>query len=104
MSVSVEEQETTISFYRDSDTAVVYTSDRTVMTKLDKLAEDPGSPWTLVRESRLQGGDVVGKYYRTPKGLISFRRAKVTRELTDEQKADMAQRLRNSLADWKNKA
>lgn len=39
MGIPVTEQETTVSFSRDSDTASVWTSDSTVMTKLDKLVE-----------------------------------------------------------------
>ena len=36
MSIPVNEQETTVSFCRSDNYAVIYTSDSTVMTKLDK--------------------------------------------------------------------
>ena len=39
MSVPVNEQETTISFMRNSDKAIIYTSDKTMLTKLHKLAK-----------------------------------------------------------------
>lgn len=42
MSVSVEEQETHVNFNRDDERAAVYTSDTTVMTKLNKLISLPG--------------------------------------------------------------
>lgn len=38
MSVAMNEQETVIHFGRDSEECEIYTSDTTVMTKLDKLA------------------------------------------------------------------
>ena len=44
MSVSLQEQETVINMSRDLDYADIYTSDRTVMTRLDKLAEDENCP------------------------------------------------------------
>ena len=37
MTFKVEEQETTIAFYRNDKTVVVYTSDRTMITKLSKV-------------------------------------------------------------------
>ena len=49
MGLNISEQETSVSFTRDSDICTVYTSDSTVMTKLDKLAESNKSPhWKLV--------------------------------------------------------
>lgn len=39
MSVAVAEQETVICISRDSEECTVYTSDSTMMTKLDKLAK-----------------------------------------------------------------
>ncbi len=37
MGLQITEQETTVNIYRDSDTIRIYTSDTTMMTKLDKL-------------------------------------------------------------------
>ena len=100
MGLSVSEQETTISFMRDSDICIVYTSDSTVMTKLDKLAEREKAPhWTLKEEHRLQGGELIGKTYETHKRLISFRADITTRELTDEQKEAAAERMK----EWREK-
>ena len=39
MALPVHEQETNIIFMRNSDMAVIYTSDSTTMTKLDKLID-----------------------------------------------------------------
>ena len=95
MGLSITEQETTVNFMRDSDICTVYTSDSTVMTKLDKLAESEKAPlWKLKEEHRLQNGELVGKTYETHKRLISFRADIVTREMTEEQKEAAAERMR----------
>lgn len=95
MGLPVYEQETTVNFYRDSDICTVYTSDSTVMTKLDKLAENPKAPhWKLKEEHRSQSGDLVGKTYETHKRLISFRADISTRELTEEQKEAASERMK----------
>ena len=100
MGLSISEQETTISFMRDSDICTVYTSDSTVMTKLDKLAESEKAPhWTLKEEHRLRGGELVGKTYETHKRLISFRADIAIREMTDEQKEAAAERMK----EWQEK-
>lgn len=98
MSVSLNEQETTVNFYRDSDICTIYTSDTTIMTKLDKLVENEKAVcWKLKEIHRLPTGELVGKTYETNKRLISFRTDFVTRELTEEQKKKMAERLRKNL-------
>lgn len=95
MGLPVFEQETTVSFSRDNDMCTVYTSDSTVMTRLDKLAESENAPyWKLKEEHRLRSGDLVGKTYETHKRLISFRANITTRELTEEQKEAVADRMR----------
>lgn len=55
MSVAMNEQETVIRFGRDSEECEIYTSDTTVMTKLDKLASknnDKAPLWKLKEEHR----------------------------------------------------
>lgn len=95
MGLSVSEQETSVSYMRDSDICTVYTSDSTVMTKLDKLAESEKAPhWKLIKEHRLRGGELAGKTYQTHKRLISFRADITTREMTEEQKEAAAERMR----------
>ena len=87
MGLNISEQETSVSFSRDSDICSVYTSDTTVMTKLDKLAESDKSPhWRLKEEHRLLNGELIGKTYETHKRLISFRSNISTREMSNEQK------------------
>lgn len=95
MGLTLQEQETTVNFYRDSDICTVYTSDSTVMTKLDKLVENPKAPhWKLKEENKTSDGEVVGKTYITHKRLISFRANISTRELTEEQREAAAERMK----------
>lgn len=96
-SVSYEEQETTISFGRDKDGAEIWTSDRTVMTKLDKLCEESPEYWKCKKVEYFLDGSLANKVYTvTDKALISFRSKKVKRELTDEQRAELAERMKNA--------
>ena len=91
------EQDTVIQFSRDGETATVWTSDRTVMTKLDKLVKDGKNKlWRLKEESRLQDGELASKTYETNKRLISFRANVGKRDLTDEEKRLVAERLLKS--------
>ena len=101
MGLNISEQETTVSFTRDSDICTVYTSDSTVMTRLDKLAESDKSPhWKLKEEHRLQNGELVGKTYETHKRLISFRANITTREMSEEQREAASERFRQM---WRDK-
>lgn len=101
MGLNISEQETSVSFSRDSDICTVYTSDTTVMTKLDKLAESNNSPhWKLKEEHKLLNGELIGKTYETHKRLISFRSNITTREMSDEQKEVASERFRKM---WKER-
>ena len=90
--IPVNEQETTIQFDRDGEMASIWTSDSTVMTKLDKLVSDPESPWECTRTDVDELGWVVCRAYQCPKWLISFKSKK--RTVSDSQRAILAQRLK----------
>lgn len=97
MGVAIYEQETTINIMRDSDVARVFTSDSTMMTRLDKLVEREDCPeWKLVEEHYSQGGELVGKTYETNKRLVSFRSNIITRELSEEQRKELSERFRDA--------
>jgi hypothetical protein len=101
MGLNISEQETSVNFLRDSDICTIYTSDSTIMTKLDKLAESDNSPhWKLKEEHRLLTGELIGKTYETHKRLISFRSNITTREMSEEQKEAASERFRKM---WKDK-
>ena len=79
MPIPVNEQETTIQFDRDGSHAYIYTSDTTVMTKLDKKIKNYKDTWMLIDEIKDRDGNIVGKKYLAPKALISFRNEKTKR-------------------------
>lgn len=83
MNIPINEQETTISFARNEDSVKIWTSDSTMMTKLDKLVERDSENWSST-EQKDSEGDVIAKVYSVhKKKLIAFRADKV---LTEEQK------------------
>ena len=96
MSLQIEEQETHVNFNRDDERATVYTSDTTMMTKLNKLLNLQGTEWKLEGESRLKTGELIGKTYSCPVALISFRKKKKEMHLTDEQRKIVGDRLRGT--------
>ena len=75
---------------RNEEFATVYCSDRTWITKLDKLVAKSPELFEVVVETN------YGKTYKFPKKLISIRSSIVTREMTDEQKKLAAERLKNA--------
>ena len=75
---------------RDEEFATIYCSDRTWITKMDKLVEKSPALFELIAETD------YGKTYKFPKRLISIRSSIVSREMTDEQKQLAADRLRNA--------
>lgn len=100
MSVPINEQETTISFTRDGDKAIVYTSDKIMLTKLHKLVEKNPKEWKRIDQGKLKG-DVVSETFECPKKLISLRTATPTFVMSEEQKRLATERLRTW---WKNRA
>ena len=95
MSIAIEEQETVINFRRDSKYADIWTSDTTVMTKLDRKVKDQ-EEWKCVSVEHLQDGTLAAKSYTCPKKLVSFRGTTHTnsRVYTEEEKKAAAERLR----------
>lgn len=80
-----DEQETIIRFSRCEDVATIWTCDSTMITKLENLLEH-GEGYTLVRR------DETSMKVAAPKVLIRLRSRK--RHMTDEQKAQAAERMR----------
>ena len=99
MSLTLEEQETHVNFMRGGDRAIIYTSDTTTMTKLNKLVELDGTEWKLESESKLASGELIGKTYSCPVSFITFRSKRVKRNYTDEQRRETAARLHKSTRD-----
>lgn len=94
--MTLEEQETHISYTRDKQIAYVYTTDRTTMTKLDRLCrEHPENYQCTGTDYFPDDHELAGKKYTIKdKTLISFRSTKMRRELTEEQRTEMSNRMR----------
>ncbi len=90
MSLSYMEQEIHISASRNDEYATIYCSDSTWITKMDKLVTKAPDLFSIVVETD------VGKTYRFPKKLISIRSSIVTREMTEEQREQAAERLKRA--------
>lgn len=92
--VVIDEQETVVQFGRNDEYMTIYTSDSTMMTKLDKCVK--GGEYEVVEVQTLQGSSkVIAKVYKAKKRLLSFRKKFIERELTEEQKIASAERLKN---------
>jgi hypothetical protein len=62
------EQETIVNYNAGEQTATLYTRDKAVMRKLDKLVADFPNTYSLI------GKDEVSKTYSFPKSHISYRK------------------------------
>ena len=98
--VSTDEQETVIAFSRNDDTASVETTDSTVLTKLKRYAATNPDEWVLTNVTTGQDESdpmkITSICFRCPKKLISLRsKSTAPRELTEEERAEIAERMRN---------
>ena len=97
-SIPLNEQETTISFSRDEMGVDIWTNDRTMITKLDKLCETCPSMYISAHTGKNRAGEVMDRYYELKdKTLLSFRTKKKEYVLTEEQKAERAERLKRNI-------
>lgn len=91
MNTPIYEQETIIRINRDEEKVTIYTSDITMMTKLDKLVANSGD-WYFVGSHNFTDGTIADKTYECPKQMISFRSVMPKgRPMTEEQKAALAE-------------
>lgn len=92
MGVPLEEQETVIQFNRTDNHATIYTSDSTMMTKLDKCVAASPDLYKLKEVHKLQEGGICGKtYILEDKKMLSLR--KVKKVLSEEQRKLCGERL-----------
>lgn len=89
----MREQETTIQFNRDSKELHLYTSDNTVVTKLNKLLNAEGSLWKL-ENTTYKDGEPTGYFLVCEDKKTCQLKAKTVKiTLSDEEKQALAQRL-----------
>ena len=98
--VSTDEQETVIVFSRNNDAASVETTDSTVLTKLKRYATTNPDEWVLTNVTTGQNESdpmkITSICFKCPKKLISLRSKSTSpRELTEEERAEIAERMRN---------
>lgn len=74
----IEEQELLIRAGRTDDTTIVYCSDSTWITKMDKFVEKSPTLYKFIAE------DKYSKTYEFPKKLLSLRSSIVNRTMTKE--------------------
>lgn len=93
--------ETTINFYKSDIVASIWTSDSSVINKITKC--DPNE-CKVFEGSRDSEGNITGYFIEIPKNLITIRKKQhEKRNLTKEQKAQTAQRLKNGRMKKQNK-
>lgn len=92
MSILAYEKETHISMGATSDKMRIFTTEKHIIRKLDKYVEN-SEDWTVVEIGKVKN-KVVSKIYEAPRKLLLMREHKLTRVMTDEQKAAAAQRLK----------
>lgn len=95
-------QETSINWIRGDKLATVCVSDNTTLTRLIKaMRNDPENYKCYYYKSSVDrdSGKLMNYFFEFPNKLLSFR-AHIHREYTDEQKAEMGNRMRA----WRNSA
>lgn len=92
--IPVDEQETTINFSRRSEQAEIWTSDTTLMTKLDRMCKEAPENYQCVKVGRVKGNPVDKEYIIQDKTLISFRSRKMNRVLSEERRQEMSDNMK----------
>lgn len=92
-----EEQEVIITTSAADELAEVYTADPIYMRRLDKRVEqDPGN-------YKVKNRNTYSATYTMPKRLLQFRLPTAPRELTEEQRAELRERMKKAQAARQNK-
>ncbi len=86
------EQETVVNFSRNEKGFWIYTSDVTMIRKLEKLCEE-SEYYTQGKRGRVGTSYVDSEFYCSDRALLSFRKKRSKREYTEEQRALIGQRL-----------
>jgi len=94
MALTNIERETIITFNAAEDTAEIYTADPVYIRKLDKLCEQFPDTYKFMKELSAKRCK-ESKAYSMPKRLVKFR-SPITREISEEQRAALAERLRKA--------
>lgn len=85
MNLSRLERKTIVNYNAGERTATVYTRDKAVMRKLDKLVADFSDTYKLINQTD------IDKTYSMPKSFVSYRKP---RKLTGEQREQARRRIK----------
>lgn len=90
-----DEQEFTITASRNDKKITIYVSDNTFLTKVKRAFAANPTGWTgyMVKNKE---GNPTGYFFETSKKYLTLRTKDRTKELTEEQKAAVAERLKKS--------
>ena len=78
------EMETVVNYNAGEQTATVYTRDKSVMRKLDRLVSDYPDSYKLLKQTD------IDKTYSMPKSHITYRKPRM---VSDEQREQARQRM-----------
>lgn len=95
MSLSKCEQEVVINFNAEDNTATLYSSNPVWIRKMDKLVEQNPEQFKMCRQETVKG-KIVSKFYELPKEFVNIRSKKRSCNLTDEQKQERAEKMRQA--------
>ena len=94
MGIKRIEQETILNFSAEENVVTLYTSDPVWMRRMDKRVKNNPQEFTQTG-SWTMDGEVVSKTYQFPVKLLSIRsKTKEKRELSEEERKRIAERLR----------
>lgn len=91
-----DSQETNITWLRNDNKIVISTSDNTFITKMKStMQRDPDNYKCYYYEGNIdkKTGKVFAYVFEVDKKLLTFRVARITRELTDDERKQLAERL-----------
>lgn len=103
VSMSRVEQETIITIGALDKAADVCTNDPAYWRKLDKKCEQHPDEYKLTKIHRTKDGLILCKWYEVPRKLVRFAAPTAPRELTDEQRAELRERMKKAQAARRNK-
>ena len=92
-SLTAVERESVITFNAAEENADIYASDPVWIRKFDKLVEQNPEQFKVIQEYKCEG-KIIAKSYLFPKRFLTIRTKDIVSTMTDEQRAEQAERMR----------
>jgi hypothetical protein len=96
VSMTRAEQETIVTIGALDKVANICSNDPGYWSKLDKMCEKCPNEYKLIRVHRTKDGLILCKWYEVPRKLVRFAPPIAKRELTEEQRAAIRERLQKA--------